>query len=216
MPMSHHMRKLSLISILGVMLALSTGVAAAATSPALTSTEYQQLLAFQADTSKPLKTLGALEAAQKYCRTLSPVSALMRSDRTDCKASFDWAAASVKALDRVKACAHTKTAATRFPCLLPSYARLSSTVHALHHAEKHVYGAVVARGFTGSCLRALSDGPTAIRDQAHMSSDISKMVSAMRTRNVLAAQKWGRLYDAATDETEAAASKTSMAVCPHQ
>ena len=95
------MRKLSLITILGVMLALSAGVAAAATSPNLTTTEYQQLLAFQADTSKPLKTLGSLEAAQKYCRSLSAVSALMRADRTDCKASFDWAAASLEALDRV-------------------------------------------------------------------------------------------------------------------
>jgi hypothetical protein len=210
------MRKLSLITILGVTLALSAGVAAAATPANLTTTEYQQLLAFQADTNKPLKTLGALEAAQKYCRSLSPVSALMRADRTDCKASFGWAAASLKALDRVKACAHTKTVATRFPCLLSSYARLSGTVRALYHAEKHVYGAVVARGFTGPCLRALSDGPKAIGDQAHMTSDIAKMVSAMRSRNALAAQKWGSLYDAATAETEAAASKTSMAVCAHQ
>jgi hypothetical protein len=210
------MRKLSLVTILGLVLAMSTGAAAAATAPTLTGTEYQQLVAFQNDTRKSLKSLAAVEAAQKDCHGLSPVSALMRADRADCNASFDWAEASAKALARVKACAHTKTVAARFSCLLSSYAGISRTVRALYHAELRVYRAVSARGFTGSCLRALSDGPKAIRDQAHMTKDMSKMVSAMRQRNLLGVQKWGGLYDAATAETEAAASHTSMTVCPHE
>jgi hypothetical protein len=210
------MRKLSLIAAVGL-LALSTGVAAAATTPSLTSTEYQQLISFQgAASAGSLKTLGAIEAAQKRCRALSPVSRLMRADRKDCTASFEWVEATVRALDRVKACAHTKTVATRFPCLRAAYVRLERSVRAFYHAEQRVYHATLARGFTGACMRALSDDPKALAHEAQMSKDLGKMLSAMQRGSLLATQKWGSLYDAATAETEAASSRTSVGVCPHQ
>jgi hypothetical protein len=211
------MRKLSLITTVGVVLALSTGVAAAATTPSLSSTEYQQLISFQgAASAGSLKTLGAVEAAQRRCHALSPVSQLMRSDRTDCNASFEWVEASFSALGRLKACAHTTTLATRFSCLRSAYVRLERTVRALHHAEQRVYHATLVRGFTGACVRALSDGPKALAHEAQMGDDLAKMLSAMRRRSLLATQNWGRLYDAATAETEAASSRASVGVCPHQ
>jgi hypothetical protein len=50
-----------------------------------------------------------------------------------------------------------------------------------------------------------------------MSSDLAKLLAAMRHRNVLAVEKWGSLYDAATAETESTSSRSpSVVVCPHQ
>lgn len=212
------MRKLSLITIVGALLAMSGAVAAAgAASPTLTRTEYRALLSVQAAGSiRSVKTVADVQRAQRACRDMSAVSAFMRADRADCNATYGWLEASVKALLRVKACAHRTTVDSRFACLTPSYARLGSTVRTMYHAEQRAYRAVVARGFTGACRRALSDGPKAIAHEGQMTIDISHMVSAMRSRSVLAAQKWGSLYDAATAEAEAAAPKVSVIVCPHQ
>jgi len=211
------MRKLSHLAALGVVLALSTGVAAAATSPSLTSTEYQQLISLQgAASAGSLKTLGAIEALQKRCRSLSPVSRLMRTYRADCTASTVWVEASFEALQRVKACVHTHTVAARFACLGGAYAHLERTVRGLYRAELGVYRATVARGFTGACVRALSDGPKALADEKQMESDLAKTLAAMRSRNLLATQRWGSLYDAATTESEAAATHASIGVCPHR
>jgi hypothetical protein len=210
------MRKLSLLAVLGVVLALSTG-ATAATSPSLTSSEYQQLISFQgAASAGSLKTLGAVEALQKRCRSLSPGSRLMRTYRADCTASIVWVEATLKALQRIKACAHTHTVATRFACLGGAYERLERAVRALYRAERGVYRATVARGFTGACARALSDGTKALADEKQMGSDLAKMLAAMRRRNVLATQRWGSLYDAATAESESAATHASIGTCPHQ
>lgn len=49
-----------------------------------------------------------------------------------------------------------------------------------------------------------------------MAKDITKMVAAMHERKLLAVQKWGSLYDAATAEAESSAAKVSVVLCPHQ
>jgi hypothetical protein len=212
------MRKLTFFTILGVVLALSTGVAAASTSPNLTNSEYQQLVAFQGSASAgSVKTLAAVRAAKRDCRTLSPVSRLMRSDRADCNASFAWVEASFGAVQRLKACAHTRTAATRFSCLRAAYVRLERSVRALYRDELSVHRATIARGFTGACELALSESPKTLTHEGQMSTDLTKLLAAMKLRNVLAVQKWGSLYDAATAETESTSSRTpSVSVCPHQ
>jgi hypothetical protein len=213
------MRKLSLLTILLSIAALSTGAAAsAAASPSLSAAEYQQLLNFQTSSStKSVKTLAGIVRTQRTaCGALSPVSALMRADIPDCNATFEWLEDSVRALARAKVCAHRTSVAGRFGCLLPDYSKLSRGVRAMYHAEKRVYSAVLARGFSGACVGALSDNPTALKAEARMTTDITKMVSAIRRGAALAAAKWGSLYDAATAETEAAASKASVTVCPHQ
>jgi hypothetical protein len=210
--------QLPLIAILAVVLAMSTGVAAAAASPSLTSTEYQQLISFQAAASvgSP-KTLAAVEALQTRCRTLSPVSRLMRTDRADCAASFAWVEASFKAVERLKACAHTRTIAARFGCLRGAYVRLERTVAALYRDELSVYRATVSRGFSGACERALSQPRKTLVHESQMRGDLAKMVAAMKHDNLLAVQKWGSLYDAATAETESTSSHSpSVGVCPHQ
>jgi hypothetical protein len=211
------MRKLSLITILGVVLALSTGVAAAATAT-LTPTEYEELIALQTvyAGTKSLKSVRALEIAGQHCQQLSPVSALMRAERTDCKASFKWLGATVKALDKLKPCSKQTTVNGRFSCLLPSYTSVKVATRALYRAEKRAYSASVARRFSHTCVLALSDASRAIADEGRMASDMSKLVSAMHSRNLLSVQKWGSLYDAATAEMEAAATNVSVAACPHQ
>jgi hypothetical protein len=213
------MRNLSFLTILFTVVALSTGVAVAdTTSPALSSTEYQQLLHFQsAASTKSLKTLaGIVRTQQRACGALSPVSALMRADTRDCNGTFEWLEDSVRALTRAKGCARLTSVASRFGCLLPAYSKLGRGVRTMYRAEKRVHKAVLARGFSGACVGALSESPKALRAEAHMTTDITKMVSAIRSRAALVAAKWGSLYDAATAETEAAASKASVAVCPHQ
>jgi hypothetical protein len=211
------MRKLSLVAIVGMLLAVSTGVAAAATAT-LTPTEYQELTALQnvyAGT-KSLKSVAGLEAARRHCQQISPVSALMRAERADCNAAFQWLGATVKAVLKLKPCSKQKTVNGRFSCLLPVYARIKATISAMYRAEKRLYNASVARGFGHTCVLALGDGSKAIAAEGRMTSDISKMVSAMRHRNLLVTQKLGSLYDAATAEMEAAASKVSVSACPHQ
>lgn len=217
------MRKLSLLAVAILLLsvstgAASTGAAADAASPVLTGTEYQQLLTFQsaAASLKSAKTVAAVVKARKSCRGLSRISALMRADRADCTATFGWIEASIKALASLRPCAHRRTVSSRFVCLTPAYARLSRSVGVLYRSERGVHRAVRARGFTGACGRALSNGPRAIAHEEQMAKDISKMVSAMRKRDVLATQKWGSLYDAATAESESASSKVSVAVCAHR
>ncbi len=211
------MRKLSFLAILGIMLTLSTGVASAATAP-LNATEYQELIALQnmyAGT-KSLKSVTALESARQHCQQLSPVSALMRAERADCKAAFQWLGANVRTLVNLKSCSKQTTVNRRLSCLLPSYIGIKVSARALYRAEERAYNASVARGFSHTCVLALSDGSTAIADEARMASDMSKEVSAMHSRNLLSVQKWGSLYDAATAEMEAAASKASVSACPHQ
>jgi hypothetical protein len=213
------MRKLSLLTILLAVATLSTAAAAtAASSPSLSGTEYQQLLHFQTSSStKSVKTLAGVVRTQRIaCGALSPLSALMRADITDCNATFEWLEDSARALARAKRCAHLTSVSARFGCLLPAYSKLSRGVRAMHRAEKRVHGAVLARGFSGACVGALSDNVKALKAEARMTKDVTKMVSAIRRRAALAAAKWGSLYDAATAETEAAASKASVTVCPHQ
>jgi hypothetical protein len=55
-----------------------------------------------------------------------------------------------------------------------------------------------------------------LADEKQMGSDLAKMLAAMRRRNVLATQRWGSLYDAATAESESAATHASIGTCPHQ
>jgi hypothetical protein len=211
------MRKLSLLTILGVMLAMSTGVAAAATAT-LTHTEYQELSALQDAIvgTKSAKSVAAIESLGTNCRQLSPVSALMRGERADCTAVFQWLTASLKTLQKLKPCSEQHTVSGRFSCLLPSYVSIEGATRALYRAERRVTEAAVARGFSHTCVLALGEGSRAIADEAHMSSDIANMVSAMRRGDVLSTQKWGSLYDAATAEMEAAGKMVLMSTCPHE
>lgn len=212
------MRKLSLLTLFAIVMALGTAVTTAqAAAPSLTSTEYQQLLAFQHSTStRKLKTLASIESAKRSCRKLSPASPLLRAGRSDCNATFSWLEATVHALARIKACAPQHTVAGRFPCLMSAYSRLAARVRGLYRADSHLHAVVVARGFTGACERALSDGSQAIAHERQMANDITKLVAAMHQRKLLAVQKWGSLYDAATAEAEASAKKASILTCPHQ
>jgi hypothetical protein len=207
-----NIRKLSLITLLACAIAASTAAASAAT---LTSTEYQQLLGFQSSAAKATKTMAALKRAERSCGALSPVSAMMRAYRHDCAATFTWLQDSIAVLKTAKGCAHQPTVDARFACLTPVYSRLARAVRTMYRDEQRVYRAVVARGFSGSCRSALSDGPKAIRHEAQMVADMARAVTALHHDNVFAAQKWGSLYDAATAETEAAASRVSVSVCPH-
>src|SRR5579875_599670 len=211
------MRKLGLLTILGVVLAMSTGVATAA-GATLTTTEYGELVALQsvfADTTS-LKTVAAVESLGRSCQQAGPVSGLMRAERADCDAAIKWIDANVKAVLRIKACAKQTTVAGRFGCLLPSYTGLRDTIRAVYRAEKRVNSAARTRGFRGRCVLALGDDAKSIADVARMANDMSQMVAAMRRHNVLTTQKWGGLYDADTAEMEAAGSKVPVSACPHQ
>jgi hypothetical protein len=64
-------------------------------------------------------------------------------------------------------------------------------------------------------LLAMSTGVAAAATAPTLTATDQDGGCAMRQRNLLGVQKWGGLYDAATAESEAAASHTSMTVCPH-
>ena len=162
-----------------------------------------------------MKTLGELESARVSCRELAPVSALMRAERADCNGGFDFFVASAQALLRVKACAPQTTVNGRFSCLMPAYVRLNRVVHAFYNVERRVHRAAASRGLTGACMRLLGTAPGVLNSEAQMTRDASRLVSAMRHRVLLSAQRWGSLYDAATAEMESLSPKTSVQVCPH-
>jgi hypothetical protein len=212
------MRRLSLLTLLGVLLAMSTGVAAADSSPAvLTNAEYQQLVLLQGQyTAKSLKSLPALEAAQAKCNKVRPVSALVGAERADCRDGFSWLIASVRIESKLKGCARGTTVNRRLACLLPYYQKLSVAVRGLYHADAYVNRVASGRHFNSTCVRALGDSAKAIAAEGRMATDASRLVSAIRTRDALSVQKYGGLYDADTADAESAGSKTPLTVCPHQ
>lgn len=210
-------RTTRLLALLGTVLAIGSGVAGAATTRGvLTSAEYQQLVLLQSQyNSKSLKSLSALEAGQRTCNRMTPVSALVGAARADCRDGFAWLISSVRIELKLKGCARGATIDRRFGCLLPYYAKLSVAVRALHNADAYVTRVASGRHFTRTCVRAIGDSPKAIADEGRMAKDASRLVSAIRSRNLLGVQKYGGLYDADTAEAVSAGSKVPLSVCPH-
>ena len=211
------MRRIPLLALLGLTLWMSAGAAAAASTPGtLSSTEYQQIVSLQSDVAgKAAKGLPALISAVATCRRLNPVSSLVGAERNDCIAALTWAESNAHIVARLKVCSSRKTIDSRFACLLPDYSKLSAAVRVLYHAEVHLHALATAREFNKTCVLGLGDGPKAIAHEAQMVRYASRMVLAMRGRDALAAGKWGSLYDAATDEAEASASRAPLTACPH-
>ncbi len=211
------MSRFRLLTALGATLVLATGTAHAATTVTLSSAEYQQLTQIQsyASSSKSIKTLSGVHAALASCRRLDPVSGLVRTERNDCAAAFDWVATNLHILARLKVCDRRTSVDGRFACLFPGYRDLSIAVRGLYRAEAAVARAATNRGFSNACVEALGNSPQAITDEQRMSQDAARLVSAIRARNVLQVQKYGGLYDADLAESESAASKQHLSVCPH-
>ncbi len=211
------MSRFRLLAALGATLLLATGTAHAATTVTLSSAEYEQLTQIQsyASSSKSIKTLPGVEAALASCRRLDPVSGLVRAERNDCAAAFDWVATNVHIIARLKVCEHRNTVNGRFACLFPDYRNLSLAVRGLYRAEAAVNRVATNRGFSSACVEAVGNSPQAIAAEQRMSQDAARLVSAIRARNVLQVQKYGGLYDADTAESESAASKKPLSACPH-
>ncbi len=216
--MAGTLRRLGLLVLLGALLATGTGVAAADSSAGvLTSAEYQQLVVLQGQYSaRSLKSLPALEAAQTKCNEVSPVSALVGAERTDCRNGFAWLITSVRIESKLKGCASGATVSGRLRCLLPDYQKLSVAVRALYNADAYVNHLASGRRFTRTCVQALGDTPKSIAAEGRMATDAARLVTAIRGRNLLGVQKYGGLYDADTADAESAGSKASLSVCPHQ
>jgi hypothetical protein len=209
-------RTMRLLTLLATVLAISAGVAFAASPGVLSGPEYQQLVLLQSQyNAKSLKTLSSLEAGQTTCNRMAPVSALVGAERADCRDGFAWLISSVRIESKIKGCARGATVNRRLGCLLPYYAKLSVTVRALHNADAYVNHVASGRHFNKTCVRALGDSPKAIAAEGRMAKDASRLVSAIRSRNLLSVQKYGGLYDADTAEAVSDGSKLPLSVCPH-
>jgi hypothetical protein len=213
------MRRLNLLALTAVTLALcGTGVAVGDSSPGvLSSAEYQQLTSIQGQYSaKSLKSLPGLEAAMRACDRVSPISALVGAERSDCRAGFGWLVSSVQVVSKLRSCEHASSVDSRLSCLLPGYRKLSTAVQTYYRADVKVNDAAAARHFTKTCVEALGDTPTAIAAEGRMARDASKLVSAIQNRNVSGVQEWGNRYDSDTADAESSGSKLQISVCPHQ
>lgn len=210
------MRRILLIAVLAGAL-VPVAAASASEAGVLTDAEYQQLATIQVQyATKNLKSLGALEAAARGCNRVRPASALVSAERTDCRAAFAWLEDNARIVTKLKTCGHAQTVDARFRCLLPDYQRLSGSVRTVYHADTSVTRAAANRRLTRECVRALGDTPKALAAEERMAKDAAELVAAIRRSDVIAVQKYGGLYDAATADMEAAGSTTPLSACPRQ
>ncbi len=183
----------------------------------LSAPEYQQLsVAHSHLISVKTTTVRGLGVAIHVCEQIPQLSSLLELERSRC--IYDVALA--RTGFQVESTDHTcskQAAATQAGCMLPSYRAMRSVALGLLQAERETNTNVRARGFSGTCARALGSEPQMIRKEAKVTRDLSHLILAMRTRNAAATLTAAThvISDTAAEASEHIMSRSSLSACPH-
>jgi hypothetical protein len=173
----------------------------------LSAPEYQQLsVAHSHLISVKTTTVRGLGVAIHVCEQIPQLSSLLELERSRC--IYDVALA--RTGFQVESTDHTcskQAASTQAGCMLPSYRAMRSVA----------LGLLQARGFSGTCARALGSEPQMIRKEAKVTRDLSHLILAMRTRNAAATLTAAThvISDTAAEASEHIMSRSSLSACPH-
>lgn len=206
------MRKLSLFTILAVILAVAGGAAAAATG-SLTTFEYQQLVAARAK----LKTAKGINSAIFDCEQIQMQSRLLTEERSDCASGLELVNSNADLKSYLKDCSAYSSAAARLRCLLPPYQQFYKTYRTYYGAEAAIHQLAVARGLGEACADLLSDTPVVISDEKVVVGALATMIKAAKSGNPSVFQSESRLVVAASAQISKGqqANDGPLSICPH-
>ena len=206
------MRKISLLTIVGVVLVLSTGVAAAA-GGSLTAFEYQQL----SYTRQKIKSANNLNTAIFDCAQIQMQSKLLTYERADCMSQFQLEQFPTEMKTYVKDCGAYGSAAARVKCLVTPYEQAYKEVTAQYRAESGIHLLALARGLGEACADELSDTPVVISDEKLEWGAMGRLIKSAKAGNVPAFESYSRTVIAASDAVAKgqAANTGPLSICPH-
>jgi hypothetical protein len=216
------MRKLSLITILGVMLALSSGIAAAATTGgSLTSAEYQQMQGVQTrlaatHVTNPLKLYKAMLWACEQTQIETP---LLGAERSTCD---DYALMNIFGLGikpEVAACAaRYRVADERLSCLGAIYARWDRSILGFYTSEVEALQIAAARQFSRPCITFLAGTSAELSYAGKLAAVTKKIVTVARQGDLTGFEADAGIFitDAARLQAAESHDNSKLAACPHQ
>jgi hypothetical protein len=206
------MRKLSLLMIVGAVLALGSGIAAAATG-SLTTFEYQQLVY----TRNKLKTASGINAAIFDCEQIQMQSKLLTDERSDCISQLRLEQSTGEMKAYAKDCLAYSSAVARLKCLLPPYEQLYKTYATYYRAESQIHALSIARGLGEPCADELSDTPVVISDEKVVLDAIGLIIRAAKTGNVAGFESSTRTVVAGSADISKGqqANTAPPSICPH-
>jgi hypothetical protein len=213
------MRRLSLLAILGVTLALCTGVAAAAGGGSLTAFEYQQLVSTRDKLkSDNLRTAKGLNAAIWACEQIQMATQLLTEERADCVSQLQMSKFGAVMKSYEADCVAYKSVAARLTCLLPPYEQFYGQVAQYYRAESTIHRIATARDLGEKCADLLSDTPYVISEEKRARDAIALIIAAAKAGQLLNFEAASGL--AVTALADVAKGQTSNndtpSLCPHQ
>jgi hypothetical protein len=212
------MRRLSHLIIAATLVSLAfAGSALASPRATLSTPEYQELsMARSHLRTVKTTTIKGLSVAIGVCEEIPQLSSLLEIERSRCIYDINLARTGFQVESTERAC-YRQAAADQAGCVLPSYQDMRSAALGLLHAERDTESNVRARGFSGTCARALGSEPRLIRKGAKVALDLAHMIKAMRTRNAAATRTAAThvITDTAAEASDQIISPSSLSACPH-
>lgn len=208
------MRRLILLLITGLVLALSAGVATAASGGSLTSFEYQQLVTAR----DRLKAVKSVSAAIWDCQQIQMQTQLLNAERSDCISQFQLVKVNGVMKSYEADCIAYRTAAARLRCLLPGYRQFYATVATFYHSESHIRQIAISRDLGEPCTDLLSDKPLVISEEKLAVEAIASIIRAAEAGNLLTFEsESGKAITALADVAKGQqANDGPPSICRHQ
>jgi hypothetical protein len=216
--MQPSMRRLPQLISTATLVSLAFAATAFASPVAtLSAPEYQELsVAHSHLSSLKTTTVRGLGAAVHVCELIPQLSSLLELERSRCIYDVDLARTGFQVESTDRTCSK-QAVAEQAGCVLPSYRAMRSVARGLLQAERETNTNVRARGFSGTCARALGSEPRIIRKEAKVTHDLAHLIAAMRTRNAAATLTAAThvITDTAAEASDHIMSRSSLSACPH-
>ena len=166
-------------------------------------------------------------AAQTACLSVGSSTTLLARQGQSCvgQVTLDDTLASFPAEER--RCPKPET--RKIPCIAPLYRALAGAAAGAYASDVKARQAGSARGFTGTCLTALSSTPTQLRNEHKLATSTNKLAADMTSLvNVLAGQTPPSKLDQTHIDADVnvfqhyvnlvlgASTPDELTVCPHQ
>jgi hypothetical protein len=212
------MRRCPHLILAAALISLAFAASALASPEArLSAPEFQQLsVAHSHLRAVKTSTVRGLVTAVHVCEQIPQLSPLLNLERSRCIYGVALARTGFQVESTDRACSR-QSAAHQAGCALPSYRAMRSVALGLLHAQRETDTNVRARGFSGTCARALGSAPRMVRKEARVTRDLAHLITAMRTRNAVATRTDAThlIGDTAAEASSQIMSRSSLSACPH-
>jgi len=183
----------------------------------LSAPEYQQLSVARSQLrSVKTTTVRGLGVAIRVCEEMPQLTSLLELERSRCIYDVNLARTGFQVESTDRACSR-QAPADQAGCVLPSYQAVRSAALGLLQAERDTVTNVRARGFSGTCARALGSEPRLVKKEARVTRDLAHLITAMRERDGAATRTDATrvITDTAAEASDQITSRSSLSACPH-